>query len=96
MWQALIPLVVRFILSTVAKNLPMDEWKAKTKVWVQSVVPGTWFDEAAWAIVDGAWDVILGEVVKQFPKGVHHRAGMTDVWKAVSHVTEAVTQKVGK
>jgi hypothetical protein len=96
MYQYLIPLVVRFLLSTVVSNLPMVEWKKAAKDWVFKTVPGKWFDEAAWAVVEGAWDIILGEVTKQFPKGVAANSKMDDAWAAVASVSAEVMPKVAE
>lgn len=94
MWQSLIPIVVRFLLSAIAKNLPGDQWKAAAKIWVKDIVPGTWFDDAAWAIVEGAWDIILGEVQKQNPLGLPSGSGMDQVFKAVSHTSAAIIESI--
>jgi hypothetical protein len=94
MWQYLIPLVVRYLLSTVVKNLPMDQWKAEAKAWVYDTVPGKWFDAAAWAVVEGAWDIILGEVLKQRPKGLASGASMNEAWKVVSAISADVIPQV--
>lgn len=90
MWQYLIPVVVRFLLQKVASNLPTEQWKQQAKIWVKDTVPGSWFDDAAWAVVEGAWDLILSEISAQIPNGVHDRSPMGDVWKAVSHVSAKV------
>lgn len=93
MWQYLIPLVVRFLLSTVVKNLPMDQWKAEAKAWVYKQVPGKWADKAAWAVVEGAWDLILGEVLKQAPAGLAAGASMDEAWGTVASISaEAIEQ----
>lgn len=96
MWQYLIPLVVRFLLSTVVANLPMDQWKAAAKKWVFDTVPGKWADKAAWAVVEGAWDLILGEVLKQRPQGLAAGASMDEAWSAVFGITAEVTPAIEK
>jgi len=94
MWSYLIPLVVRYLLSTVVSNLPMDEWKAAAKKWVYDTVPGKWADKAAWAVVEGAWDLILGEVLKQAPKGLASDASMDEAWKTVAAITAEVIPQI--
>lgn len=96
MWQYLIPLVVRFLLSTVVSNLPMDEWKTAAKIWVHDTVPGKWADRAAWAVVEGAWDLILGEVLAQKPKGLAAGASMDEAWSTVSRIAADVIPKIEK
>jgi len=94
MWQYLIPLVVRFLLSTIVGNLPMDEWKAEAKIWVYATVPGKWADRAAWAVIDGAWDLILGEVLKQAPKGLASGASMDVAWSTVASISAPVIEQI--
>lgn len=94
MWQYLIPLVVRFLLSTVIRNLPMDQWKAEAKQWVYATVPGKWADRAAWAVVDGAWDIILGEVLKQAPRGLASGASMDAAWSTVASISAPVIEQI--
>jgi len=94
MWQYLIPLVVRFLLSTIVGNLPMDEWKAEAKIWVYAIVPGKWADRAAWAVIDGAWDLILGEVLKQAPKGLASGASMDEAWSTVASISAPVIDQI--
>lgn len=94
MWQYLIPLVVRFLLSTVVSNLPMDQWKREAKAWVYKTVPGSWADRPAWAVVEGAWDIILGEVQKQAPKGLASGASMDEAWSTVASISAAVIPAV--
>lgn len=96
MWQYLIPLVVRYLLSTVVKNLPMDQWKAEAKAWVYKQVPGTWADRAAWAVVEGAWDLILGEISKQAPAGLASGASMEEAWGTVSHIAAPLIETIEK
>lgn len=96
MWQYLIPLVVRFLLSTVVSNLPMAEWKAAAKKWVYDTVPGKWADKTAWSVVEGAWDLILGEVLKQAPAGLASGSGMNEVFKTVSAITSEVIPEIEK
>lgn len=94
MWQYLIPVVVRFLLSTVVANLPMDQWKAAAKKWVYDTVPGKWADKAAWAVVEGAWDLILGEVLKARPKGLASGASMDEAWSTVAGISADVIEQV--
>lgn len=94
MWQYIIPMVVRFLLSAVVKNLPMDQWKAEAKIWVHATVPGTWFDRAAWTVVEGAWDIILGEVLKQAPKGLASGASMDAAWSTVASISAPVIEQI--
>ncbi len=94
MWNYLVPLVVRYLLSTVVANLPMAEWKASAKKWVYDTVPGKWADAAAWAVVEGAWDLILGEVLKQAPKGLASGASMDEAWGLVSRITAEVIPQI--
>lgn len=96
MWQYLIPLVVRYLLSTVVKNLPMAQWKSEAKKWVYDQVPGKWADAAAWAVVEGAWDLILGEVTKQAPNGLLADAPMNEAWRIVSHISQSVIEQIEK
>lgn len=94
MWQSLIPLVARYLLATVVSQLPMGEWKAKAKEWVYKQVPGSMVDAAAWRIIDSAWDLILGEVLKQKPQGLASGATMDEAWSSVAHISAAVIPKI--
>lgn len=94
MYQMIIPLVVRFILSTVVENLPMDEWKEKTRTWVKDTVPGEWMDGIAWRIIDKTWDLIVGEVKRQRPMGLVSGSPMDETWSAVAHISAAVLPAV--
>jgi hypothetical protein len=96
MWQYLIPLVVRYLLATVVGSLPMVEWKAAAKKWVYANVPGKWFDAAAWAVVEGAWDLILGEVLKQRPTGLADGASMDEAWSTVAAISSEVIPEIEK
>jgi len=96
MWQSLIPLVVRFLLSALAKGLPMEQWKIAAKTWVIEVVPGEWFDEIAWSIIDNAWDLIVGEVIKAKPLGLSSGSGMDSVFKAVAYISNDVTKQISR
>lgn len=94
MWQYLIPLLVRYLLSTVVDNLPMAQWKAEAKKWVYQTVPGRWLDAAAWAVVEGAWDLILSEVRKQAPAGLASGAGMNEAWSTVANISAPVIEQI--
>ena len=96
MWQYLIPLVIRYLLATVVANLPVDQWKAEAKAWVYKQVPGKWLDAAAWAVVSGAWDLILGEVLKQRPQGLAAGASMDDAWGTVAAISGEVITEIEK
>ena len=96
MWQYLIPLVVRYLLATVVGSLPMDQWKAEAKAWVYKQVPGKWLDAAAWAVVSGAWDLILGEVLKQRPQGLASGASMDEAWSTVAAISSEVIPEIEK
>jgi hypothetical protein len=94
MWQSLIPVVVRFLLSEISKNLPMEQWKSAAKVWVQQTVPGTWFDEIAWSVIDNAWNVILSEVLKANPIGLASGSAMDEVFKNVYSISAPIIDRV--
>lgn len=62
--------------------------------WVYQTVPGRWLDAAAWAVIDGAWDLILGEVLKQVPAGLAAGASMDEAWSTVANISAPVIEQI--
>jgi hypothetical protein len=72
-WKFLIPIVVDLIL-TYGVGKSLAEIKALAEKKVREIVPGKLFDDAAWAAVELAWDVILGKVGAVIPLPKTHAA----------------------
>ena len=55
----IVGLVLQLLLGMASSSLSDPALKERVKKYVYDVVPGTWMDPIAWALVEALWDSLL-------------------------------------